>query len=173
MPRPRLPFHTAYLGRMSAGVSISGAVALKPRNQQELARFIQAISDPRSRLFHHYLRRGQYRQLFGPSAATVSATVGVLRADGLVVSGVSSNGLMVFFNGNANRIKTTFHVQLGHYRLAQGGAGYAPMSAIQLPSSIAGSVRTVVGLDNLVHLKSADPIRPPASMRGSFPAART
>jgi hypothetical protein len=168
---PRIPNHTHFLGRVAADTFISGAVALKPRHALALKRFIEEVTSPGSSLFHSYLSRQQYRERFGPSPHVVSAAERRLQADGLNVSGVSSNGLMVFFSGNAQSVETAFHTSLGRYRLAHGGVGYATTSPIQLPASIAGSVRTVVGLDDLVRQQSAGPIRPPASMRSRFPAA--
>jgi hypothetical protein len=148
---PRLASGDRVLGRVAATAQVSGAVALKPRDEQAITTFIQAVSDPHSALYHQYLSKGQYAARFGPSAAAVQAVRRTLVADGLKISSVSSNNLLVAFRGSATRVEAAFHTNLERVRLANGTMGQATTSAVRLPASIAGSVQAVVGLDNLVH----------------------
>lgn len=164
-PRPRLPRRSTNLGSLSSDTSVSGAVALKPQYPTRLANLITEMSNPHSLWFHHYLSRVQFRQLFGPSKTTVSAAVSALRSNGLHVSGVSSNGLMVYFHGHASRVQSTFHTHISRYRFAGGRHGYATTSAIKLPSAVAAHVATVIGLNNVVHVQSG------AALTGTHSAA--
>ncbi len=168
---PKVPLHTAFLGRVAAGKEISGAVALKPRNERALKAFISDVSNPHSSLYHQYLPRGAYRARFGPAAATVAAVTSELRGHGLSVSGESADGLLVYFHGTAGNVESAFHTDIARYRLPDGSIGTATTSATRLPASIAKGVTTVVGLDNLVHAQSAGLLRAPISMKGKYPAA--
>ena len=67
------------------------------------------MTDPSSSQFHHYLARGQFASRFGPTQATIDAVRSQLQADGLQVTGVSSDGLMVDFKAPANTVERAFH----------------------------------------------------------------
>ena len=168
---PKVPLHTALLGRVAAGKVISGAVALKPRNESSLKAFIAEVSDPHSSMYHRYLARGAYVARFGPTAASIAAVSRELRSDGLSVSGTSADGLLVYFHGTASRVEAAFHTGIADYRLPDGTVGTATTSAVRLPASIAKGVETVVGLDNLAHAEPAGVLRAPLSMKGKYPAA--
>ncbi len=96
-----------------------------------------------------------------------------LTADGLRVSGLSSDGLLMRFSGTAAQVEAAFHTGLESYRLRDGFTGRATTSAVPLPATIAGSVAAVLGLDDLVQEQPAGIVRAPASDRGKIRAAAT
>ena len=145
----RVPAGDKALGAVPAQTSITAEVSLKPRNDAAVTKFIAAVTNKNSSLYHHYLAAGQYRQRFGPTAAATDAVEATLRSDGLHVSGVSSDGLMVTFKGSTARVESAFHTTLESYRLATGGKGMATTSAIRVPATIAPFVSGVVGLDDM------------------------
>ena len=55
---------------------------------------------PGSALFRHYLPPGAFAGRFGPTAATIDAIKKQLSGDGLKVTGVSRDGLLVRFQGH-------------------------------------------------------------------------
>ena len=153
---PRVPAGDVALGRVSAQTAVTAEVSLKPRNEAAVTDFIAAVTNKTSPLYHHYLAAGQYRARFGPTTAAINAVESQLRSDGLHVSGVSSDGLMVTFRGTTARIESAFHTTLESYRLATGGKGMATTSAIRLPATIARFVSGVVGLDNMASEQPQD-----------------
>jgi Pro-kumamolisin, activation domain/Subtilase family/IPT/TIG domain len=148
---PRVPSGSQDVGAVAAAKTQTGAVVLKPRDQGALTRFIAAATDPSSSQFHHYLPRGQFRSRFGPTQATINAVKSQLQQDGLQVTGVASDGLMVDFTASANTVERAFHTGLERLKLPNGSAGQATTGAVQLPSNIADSVSGVVGLNTLAH----------------------
>ncbi len=149
---PRLlPLGAHAIGAVRTATEISGGLALKPRSQAAIKQFIGEVTNPHSPMYHRYLAKGQYAARFGPTKATIASVRSELRADGLKVTSVSSNGLLVGFRGTASRVEAAFHTGLERVSLAQGGIGQATTSSVRLPSSIAHSVQAVLGLDNLVH----------------------
>ena len=146
---------------------------LKPRDNAAVARFIAAVTDKNSPLFHHYLPAGAYAARFGPSRATISAATLVLKGDGLQVTGISTDHLLIHFRGTASRIAAAFHTKLEGYRLRDGFIGRATTSAIRVPARIAGEVTAVLGLDNLVQEQPTGIVRAPASDRGKIRPAVT
>ena len=169
---PRIPLGDGALGPVVASSTESGIVVLQPSDEAALTSFIAAVTDKSSPLFHQYLAPGQFAQRFGPTRATVAAVRGQLTAEGLRVTSVSRDGLLVSFSGSAATVETAFGTKIERYRLADGTIGQATTSAVRVPSTIAGSVASVVGLDDLVHVRPAY-VRPgPVSVQRSFPTAK-
>ena len=147
---PRLPLGARVLGYVATNTEESAAIALRLPNPGAVTRFIDATADPRSSQYHHYLARGQFGRVFGPSTATIESVKHELAVEGLTVTTVSSNGLLVSFRGTAAKMETAFHTGLVRVRMTDGSIGQATTTAARLPASIAGSVQAVVGLDQLV-----------------------
>jgi Pro-kumamolisin, activation domain/Fibronectin type III domain/IPT/TIG domain len=146
---PRIPVGDHALGPVPANAVLKAAISLKPRNDKAVTQFIAAVTNKNSPTYHDYLPAGQYRSRFGPTTATIDAVEAQLRSDGLHVSGVSANGLMVTFTGSTARIEAAFHTGLESYRLASGAKGTATTSAVRFPSTMARFVSGIVGLDNM------------------------
>jgi hypothetical protein len=170
---PRIPAGARPAGAVPASARISGTVVLRPRDNAALLRFIAAVTAKNSPLFHQYLPAGAFASRFGPAASTIDAVRGQLRADGLTVSGVSSDGLLVSFSGTARRVEATFRTGLERYRLGNGKTGQATTSAVSVPRSIASSVTAVLGLNALVQLRPVGLERAPAADRGKIRPAAT
>jgi hypothetical protein len=168
---PRLPLGTRYLGQVGSRTTISGAVALVPRDESGLQSFIENVTNPHSSLFHQYLTKAQYVRDFAPTAATVAAVTSELRAVGVRVSGVSSNNLLVDFSASTATVEAAFHTGLADYRMPTGFVGQGTTSAVRLPGSIARDVTGVLGLDDLVREQPTGLRRPSKRAEKNFPKA--
>ena len=78
------------------------------------------MTDKSSSSFARYLAKGSFADRFGPLPSTISKVRTVLRADGLDVTGISSDGLFVGFKGSAQLVERAFHTGLESYRLPDG-----------------------------------------------------
>ena len=169
---PSIPAGAGALGSVAAGATESGMVVLRPSDQGGLMSFLSAVTDKSSPLFHHYLAPGQFASRFGPTRATIGAVKAQLTSEGLRVTKVSSDGLLVSFSGRAATVESAFRTGIERYRLANGTFGQATTSALRVPSTIAGSVAAVVGLDDVVHARPAY-VRPgPPSVQHTFASAK-
>lgn len=148
-PAARVPLGTVALGPVSSRAVETAEISLKPRDEGAVTAFVASVTNKNSATYHHYLAPGQYRSRFGPSASSISSVESVLRAEGLQVRGVSSDGLMVTFSGTVSHIDAAFATHLESYRLPGGSLGMGTTSAIRVPSSIASVVSGVVGLDDI------------------------
>jgi hypothetical protein len=146
---PALPSNAVKLGPTPAAATVSGTVILRPRDERALEAFIDGATTRSSLLFGHYLSKGQFAARFGPSEAAVASVSKQLSSDGLHVDGSVDGGLLVRFSGSSAHVASAFATGLERYRLADGTIIRATTSAPSLPASIAGSVATVVGLDQL------------------------
>ncbi len=148
---PRAPEGARELGRVRGSQVIHGAIALQPSDPAGLAAFAAAVSKPGSASYHHYLAPGQFRARFGPAAETIAAVRASLRSAGVSVTSVSSNGLLVDFSGRSSQVAAAFHTRFERFGLTGGRSGYAAVTPISLPSTVASSVASVVGLSDLYH----------------------
>ena len=170
-PKPLIPNGARRLGAVSPAATVSGAVVLQPRDQAGLTRFISQVTDKRSPLFHHYLTPGSFAARFGPTPSTIAAVKSQLEASGLAVTNVARDGLILDFQAPADRVETAFRTGLDRYRLAGGSIARARTAPVQVPTTIAKYVTSVVGLDTTVRLRPSGVVRAPKSARGSYPAA--
>jgi hypothetical protein len=170
---PKIPAADSALGSVRKASTESGIVVLRPSDEAGLTSFIAAVTDKDSPSYHRYLAPGEFASRFGPSTSTISAVRAELTGEGLRVTNVSSDGLLVSFSGSAATVESAFRTGLESYRLADGATGQATTSAVHVPSTIAGSVVGVVGLDDLVQAHTSI-VRPgPISVQRTFPSAKT
>jgi hypothetical protein len=155
-----LPAGAAYLGPARDSTPLRLDVALNPRDPAALDRFAAAVSNPSSPLYRHYLKRGQFKAVFGPAPASVAAVAAALRHAGLSVGAVSGNGLLLPVRTTVAKAEAAFGVTMRAFRLASGATGVANTTAPSLPANIAGFVQSVVGLDDLVPFAPAGVTRP-------------
>jgi hypothetical protein len=169
--RAQAPAGAKALGVPSSSTTETGLVVLRPRDEAGIKSFIAAATKPHSATYHHYLAKGAYAARFGPASGTISAVESQLKSDGLTVSGATSDGLMVRFSGTAKAVESAFDTSLESYRLANGTTGTGTTAAVRLPSSIAGDVEGVIGLNSLTHDYSGA-VRPVKADISKYPKAK-
>ena len=115
--------------------------------------FAQAVSDPASPSYGHYLTPAQFRQRFSPTAADLKAVRTWLADQGFSLVYTPANGHYVAAEGTVAEAEAAFGAQLNEYAV-QGKTLRAPAAALSVPASLAGVVAGVVGVDesaSLVH----------------------
>lgn len=75
------------------------AISLKLRNTTQLNELLREQADPHSALYHQYLTPQQFTAMFGPTQASVNQVVSYLSSEGLHVTSVSSNRLLIDASG--------------------------------------------------------------------------
>lgn len=146
----RLPAGDRIIGRVPPSRVIRADVVLQPRSAEQLTRYATAVSSPHSGLYRQYLSPAAFRQAFAPPATTRASVEAQLRAAGLTVLPVAADGLVIPVEATATRMGSAFRTTLDSVRLPDGRAGQWAVTAPELPASVASSVLTVVGLDELV-----------------------
>jgi subtilase family serine protease len=120
-----------------------------------------------------YLTPAQFRQQFAPAQSDVNAVKNWLTGQGFTVDYSPSNNLYVAVEGTVAQAAAAFGVNFGQYTV-DGLTLRAPESAISVPTSLAGVVESVVGLDEtsaLVHTDHvvADAPAPSPGFRNARP----
>ncbi|MFZ0667087.1 MAG: protease pro-enzyme activation domain-containing protein [Acidimicrobiales bacterium] len=149
-----VPFtsHTRSTGNVSGTVQLNIEVWLKP-NLAAAEKFATAASTPGNPLFRHYLSPSAYTARFGASRSTSTAVESWLRSEGFTDVGTDSGRSYVRATAPVSKVDATFRVQLKTYVAsasvnADGYPLHANNRAVSLPTSLAGKVLAVTGLDN-------------------------
>src|SRR5689334_1707920 len=92
VPRLRLAHQT----RETDGTRIlTLSIALSLRNAAQLKELIAAQNDPHATLYHQFLTPTQFKQQFDPTQATVDVISTYLRGQGLTVTSISTNNILI------------------------------------------------------------------------------
>jgi hypothetical protein len=167
--KAQVPSGAKAVSATSASKVISGAVALKVRDAAGLSALAADVSDPSSSLYKHYLSASAFDSRFSPAASTVTAVKSELKDAGLQVTSVATNGLLVDWKGTVSHAAAAFHTGFDNFRLSSGQTVYAQTATVRLPASIASSVQSVVGLNDIV---TPEALGLPAAVRGSKTVTR-
>ena len=133
------------------------------KNESAVKTLAKAVSNPSSASYGHYLTPQQFRQRFAPSQSGVNAIESWLRSQGFQVGYVPQNNHYVAAEGTVAQANAAFGVTLKEYRY-KGMTLRAPDRALTIPSSLAGVIESVVGLDD-----SAALVRPDAASTNAPP----
>jgi len=146
---PQFPWDSQVTGSLPSTTPMSILVTLTPRDPAALASYAAEVSTPGSSLYHQYLTVAQFRQMFAPSAAQISAVETSLSAKGLQPGAVSANGLIIPVTATAGQIAAALSVGFQQAELPTGRFAFANTRAPEFAGSLAGVVGGVVGLNNL------------------------
>ena len=150
------------LGATSKTNQISFQVVLKMRNAAAAETLAMAVSDPKSASYRHYLTPAQWRASFAPTTGTVGAVTSWLRSQGLSATDDSANHRILTVSGTAGAVEQAFGTTLKDFS-RNGEVVHAQVSPVSVPSSLAGSVDDVMGLDQ------TDIVTPKAGLPGPPP----
>ena len=135
----------------------------------------QAVSDPNSASYGQYLTPAQFRSRFAPTQTEVGAVQSWLRGQGFDVQYTPLNYHYVSAEGTLAQAAAAFGVSFGMYTV-YGLTVRSPSSNLSMPSSFAGLVSGVVGLDDSAQLVRANHISgdaPPAPAFVNAPPCST
>jgi subtilase family serine protease len=169
---PRLPAGATSLGTMPATQQVNFDVQLKVSDQAALTEYLSGLANRNSPYFHHFLSKGQFGPLFGPTLSQVGQVEAALRAAGLTPGQVTADRLTIPVTASASAVEHAFGIGLQRYRLRGGRVAYANSVAPKIAASVAPLVEGVLGLDDLAQAQSASLVRTQASPGGSVGPAK-
>jgi subtilase family serine protease len=153
-----------FKGVATGSDSVGFRVYLGWRNESAVKALAKAVSNPSSASYGHYLTPHEFRQRFAPSQSGVNSIRSWLQSRGFQVGYVPQNNHYVAAEGTVAQANAAFAVTLNEYRY-KGMTLRAPASALTIPSSLAGVVESVVGLD-----ESAALVRPDTASANAPPS---
>ena len=104
---------------------------------------------PASPEYHHYLAKGQFGSVFGPTPATLAAVRAWLGSVGLHLGPTSADGLLIPVSGTAGQMERAFDVPLVEARLRGGRLARQSSADPEVPASLAHAIGGVIGLSTV------------------------
>ena len=144
--------HAQLLGTADAQQQLQLSVGLQLRNQQDLQTLLSEIYNPHSSMYHQFLTPQQFADEFAPTADQQQQVASYLRSQGLTVTSIAPNGLLIDATATVAQAEAAFQVAINNYKVGSR-TFYANASAPTLPGSISSLIVSIGGLDNAVKLK--------------------
>ena len=104
------------VGKMDEAQQLSLDVVLPVRDRAGLDALAEAVADPQSPEYRHYLTPAQFTERFGPTQEDYDTVVRYLSAQGLTVTGGTRDGMEVQVKGAVADIERAFHVTMRTYQ---------------------------------------------------------
>src|SRR5690348_6628981 len=154
-------------GLLPGSTTLHIAVALGLNNKDALIQYVQAINDPTNPLYESSLTVSQFTASYAPTSSQVGSVTNYLAGQGFSNIQVEPNNLFVTADGTVAAIDAAFNTSIGQYQ-QNGTTVFANLTVAQVPSSLAGTVIAVLGLNNAARM--APPIHTEAASSVSTPA---
>ncbi len=136
------------MGPLSSVAPLSLAVGLPLRNREELAYFVDQVSDPASPNYKRYLSTADFTARFGPTQTDYDKLTAFFLAHGFVISGTHPNRMILDVTGPVSAIEKTLHLGMALWEHQTRGRYFAPDREPSLDIDI--PVLDITGLDNYV-----------------------
>ncbi len=145
---PQVVAKLSPLGSLPATNTLQLAIGLPLRNREALTNLLEQIYDPANTNYHQFLTPEEFTAQFGPSEQDYQAVVDFAKANGLVVTAMHPNRMLVGVSGKAGDIEKAFHVTLRTYRHPKEARDFfAPDAEPSVPAGLA--IQDIGGLDSL------------------------
>jgi subtilase family serine protease len=139
------------VGAASAQQHLNLSVGLQLRNQQELQTLLSDLSNPQSPSYHRFLSSQQFVDEFGPTADQQQQVIDYLQQQGLHITHLSSNSLLIDASATVAQAEAAFHISINTYQLG-ANVFYANATPPTIPGPLSSIVASIGGLDDSVHM---------------------
>ncbi len=121
------------------------ALSLPLRNKDALTAFVASTVDPKSANFRKFLTPAQFNAAYGATPASIAQVTAYLAANGIAVSRVSGNGLLVIAKATNAQLTSLFGSAIHTY--SDGSQTFErPVGSVVMPQGLAGLAQSVTGL---------------------------
>ena len=135
-------------GDLSPATELHLAMSLPLRNEENLDKLLKDIYNPATSEYQHFLTPEEFTEKFGPTQTDYQAVVDFAKSNGLTVTAVYANRLLVNVSGAVSDIQKAFHTNLRNRKRADDSIFYAPDREPSLDLEV--PVLHISGLDNFV-----------------------
>ena len=147
---PAPPQGAVSMGPLSATRALSFEVVLAPSDQSEMSSLLHSLYDAGSPEYHQWITPGEFARRFDPSSTSIAEVESWLAHAGL--HSTYKSGFAVQVSGPVAAVESGLGVSLTDYKLGGGQEIHDASHAPLLPSGVAGSVVSFLGLDNAPRL---------------------
>ena len=121
--------------------------AMTAAQKSALIQLLEDQQNPASASYHKWLTPEQFAAKFGMSSGDLATVSQWLTGQGFKVTSVARSGTFLQFNGTVAQAQAAFKTSI-HRVSVSGEEHIANVTAVSLPSDIAGVVSSVAGLDD-------------------------
>lgn len=151
------PVDLGALTAQAGSTPISATLVLPLRSLGEAESLMASLHTPGNSQFHRFLSASEFAARFGPAQADVAKVISQLAAYKLTAKRTSTTTLNV--TGLPANMERAFAVSLHAYRVPAHGSVqahmfHAPVGHPSIPPEMAGSVASVIGLNNRLDFRS-------------------
>jgi hypothetical protein len=125
------------------------SIGMQLRNPSDLDSLLSAIYNPNSSQYHQYLTPDQFDQLFAPTSDQVQQVVSYLQSQGMTVTSVAPNNLLIDATATVSQVQQAFSVKINTYQ-AGNRTFYANTTSPSVPMYISQLITSIGGLNNSV-----------------------
>jgi kumamolisin len=143
--------HARLVGPADAQQQLSLSVGLQLRNRQELENLLSDMYNPRSPSYHQFLTAQEFAAEFDPTPDQVQQVEMYLQQQGLSITHVASNGLLIDANATVAQAESAFQVTINNYVLG-ANAFFANANPPTIPGALSSLISSIGGLDNSVKM---------------------
>jgi subtilase family serine protease len=118
-----------------------------PEQEAALQRTIDALHDPKSPNYHHWLDAQTFGAQYGVAQADIQAITGWLRSHNFQINRIYPNALLIDFSGSAGAVREAFQTEI-HSITVNGARHIANMSDPQIPAALAPAIQGIVSLND-------------------------
>jgi subtilase family serine protease len=122
-------------------------LARSPESQAAFDQYLQDLQNPKSANFHKWLTAAQVGDMFGPSDEDVDRLTAWMTNKGLTVDGITADGMVVTFEGNAGQVRKAFHAAI-HHLSVNGTSHIANINDPEIPAALAPVVAGVLPVND-------------------------
>ena len=127
--------------------SLSLRFNMTQAQQADLTQLLAAQLDPSSPSYHQWLTSEQFGARFGLSSGDLAKVSSWLTSQGFSITSVARSSTFITFSGKVGQVQQAFGTTIHNVSL-RGEQHFSNLTAPTLPSSIAGVVLAVTGLDD-------------------------
>src|SRR4029077_17794567 len=130
-------FNLQPVSRMPPLKDLRLPVGLPLRNQAGLAALLHELYDPSSPEYHHFLTPETFTERFSPTESDYATVTAFAQSNGLAVTHIPPNRLLVDVSGSVADIEKAFNVTLRIYQHpAEGRTFHAPDTEPSVPLDV-------------------------------------
>lgn len=162
------------LGPTAATQTVTASLILKVRDPAALERFVAATQDPYDWQYHSFLGVDEFVRRFAPSDRDIQTIQRYLAANGITVTEVYADHLVIKATGTTDAFNQVFATDLHDYQ-KQGRRYHRPHHQPHVPTLLADLLYVVEGLDQSISFKShrvtTSSALPVAALKPTLPAS--
>ncbi len=140
--------HATDLGKISDATPLRLVVGLRMRDRAGAMNLVHREHNPHDPMYHKTVTPAQFTAAYNATGAQVNAVAAYLSANGFTNVEVEPNNLMITANATAGQASRAFNTQIDAFRQF-GRVIYAQVKDAQVPTSLAGVVTSVMGLNDI------------------------